>query len=425
LLRIGVAYNSANPAHHWSKHTLKQTQIETREAFSGEQSGLEIGIGRRARRAYGFDEVALVPGGVTLNPEEVDISFAMGQNFHLPLPFWGAAMDGVVDVDFAIAMGKLGAVAVLNLDGVHTRYEDSAPIIKKIAEADKATVNAILKEAYREPVKPKLIAERIKAIKAAGVVCAVSTVPARAEERAEIVQQAGAEVLIVQGTVLTARHSSRSYHQLSFEDLVRACNIPVVVGNCVHYETALELMETGIAGILVGVGPGAACTTRGVLGVGVPQVTATADVAAARDEYMRRGGMRVAVITDGGMRTGSDVCKAFASGADGVMIGTPFAGAEESSSKGFNWGMATPDPNLPRGTRIHVGTKATLREILLGPARVDDGTQNFAGALRSALGVCGAHNIAEFQHTEMVIAPAIVSEGKVFQQAQHVGMGKS
>jgi IMP dehydrogenase len=413
------------PANHWSKHTLKQTQIETREAFSGEQSGLEIGIGRRARRAYGFDEVALVPGGVTLNPEEVDISFAMGENFHLPLPFWGAAMDGVVDVDFAIAMGKLGAVAVLNLDGVHTRYEDSAPIIKKIAEADKATVNAILKEAYREPVKPKLIAERIKAIKEAGVVCAVSTVPARAEERAEIVQQAGAEVLIVQGTVLTARHSSRSYHQLSFEDLVRACNIPVVVGNCVHYETALELMETGIAGILVGVGPGAACTTRGVLGVGVPQVTATADVAAARDEYMRRGGMRVAVITDGGMRTGSDVCKAFASGADAVMIGTPFAGAEESSSKGFNWGMATPDPNLPRGTRIHVGTKATLREILLGPARVDDGTQNFAGALRSALGVCGAHNIAEFQHTEMVIAPAIVSEGKVFQQAQHVGMGKS
>jgi IMP dehydrogenase len=425
LLRIGVAYNSANPAHHWSKHTLKQSQIETREAFSGEQSGLEIGIGRRARRAYGFDEVALVPGGVTLNPEEVDITFSMGENFHLPLPFWGAAMDGVVDVEFAIKMGELGAVAVLNLDGVHTRYEDPAPIIRKIAEADKATVNAILKEAYREPVKPNLIAERIKAIKAAGVVCAVSTIPARAEERAEVVQQAGADVLVVQGTVLTARHSSRSYHQLSFEDLVRACDIPVVVGNCVHYETALELMETGIAGILVGVGPGAACTTRGVLGVGVPQVTATADVAAARDEYMRRGGMRVAVITDGGMRTGSDVCKAFASGADAVMIGTPFAGAEESSSKGFNWGMATPDPNLPRGTRIQVGTKATLREILLGPARVDDGTQNFAGALRSALGVCGAHNIAEFQHTEMVIAPAIVSEGKVFQQAQHVGMGKS
>ncbi len=399
--------------------------MQTREEISGEHSGLEIGIGRRARRAYGFDEVALVPGGVTLNPDEVDISFSMGERFSLALPFWGSAMDGVVDVDFAIAMGRLGGVAVLNLDGVHTRYEDSAPIIKKIADADRSTVNALLKEAYREPVKPKLISERIKAIKAAGVPCAVSTVPARAEERAEVVQQAGADVYVVQGTVLTARHSSRSYHQLSFEELVRSCDIPVVVGNCVHYETALELMETGIAGILVGVGPGAACTTRGVLGVGVPQVTATADVAAARDEHMRRGGMRVAVITDGGMRIGADVCKAFAAGADAVMIGTPLAGSEESASRGFNWGMATPDLNLPRGTRIQVGTKATLREILLGPARVDDGSQNFAGALRSALGVCGAHDIAEFQHVEMVIAPSIVSEGKVFQQAQHVGMGKN
>ncbi|HEV2141632.1 MAG TPA: IMP dehydrogenase, partial [Candidatus Dormibacteraeota bacterium] len=263
---------------------------------------MEIGIGRRARRAYGFDEVALVPGGVTLNPDEVDITFSMGERFTLPLPFWGSAMDGVVDVEFAIAMGKLGGVAVLNLDGVHTRYADSAPVIKKIAEADRSTVNAVLKEAYREPVKPKLIAERIKAIKEAGVPCAVSTIPARAEERAEVAQRAGADVYVVQGTVLTARHSSRSYHQLSFADLVNVCDIPVVVGNCVHYETALELMETGIAGILVGVGPGAACTTRGVLGVGVPQVTATADVAAARDEHMRRGGMRVAVITDGGMR---------------------------------------------------------------------------------------------------------------------------
>jgi IMP dehydrogenase len=349
----------------------------------------------------------------------------MGDRFKLPIPIWGSAMDGVVDVDFAIAMGKLGGVAVLNLDGVHTRYEDSAPIIRRIAETDKSQINAVLKEVYREPVKPKLISERIQAIKAAGVQCAVSTVPARAEERAEVVQKAGADVLVVQGTVLTARHSSRSYHQLSFEQLVRACDIPVVVGNCVHYETALELMETGIAGILVGVGPGAACTTRGVLGVGVPQVTATADVAAARDEYMRRGGVRVAVITDGGMRIGADVCKAFASGADAVMIGTPLAGAEESASKGFNWGMATPDPNLPRGTRIQIGTKATLREILLGPASVDDGSQNFAGALRSALGVCGARDITEFQHVEMVIAPAITSEGKVFQQAQHVGMGKS
>jgi len=400
---------------HWSKHTLKQSPIATREILSGELSGLQIGIGRYARRAYGFDEVALVPGGVTLNPDEVDITFSMGDRFKLELPFWASAMDGVVDVEFAIAMGKLGGVAVLNLDGVHTRYEDSRPVIERIAAADKSTLNAVLKESYREPVKPKLIAERIKQIKDAGVACAVSSVPAKAEERAEIAQKAGADVFVVQGTVLTARHSSRSYHQLSFDELVRACDIPVVVGNCVHYETALELMETGIAGILVGVGPGAACTTRGVLGVGVPQVTATADVAAARDEHMRRGGMRVAVITDGGMRIG----------ADAVMIGTPFAGAEESASKGFNWGMATPDPNLPRGTRVHVGTRATLKEILLGPARVDDGSQNFAGALRSALGVCGARDIAEFQHVEMVIAPSITSEGKALQQAQHVGMGKS
>src|SRR3979411_257827 len=420
----GIPYNSPNPATIGVNTPLNQSRLETRGAIPGEQSGLEIGIGRRARRSYGFDEVALVPGGVTLNPEEVDITFSMGEGLRLPIPFWGSAMDGVVDVDFAIAMGKLGGIAVLNLDGVHTRYEDSGPIIKRIAEADKAQINALLKEIYREPVKPKLISERINAIKAAGVPCAVSTIPARAEERAALAQKAGADVLVVQGTVLTARHSSRSYHQLSFEQLVRACDIPVVVGNCVHYATALELMETGIAGILVGVGPGAACTTRGVLGVGVPQVTATADVAAARDEHMRRGGMRVAVITDGGMRIGADVCKAFASGADAVMIGTPLAGAEEAASKGFNWGMATPDPNLPRGTRIHVGTKATLKEILLGPARVDDGSQNFAGALRSALGVCGANNIAEFQHVEMVIAPSITSEGKSFQQSQHAGMGK-
>lgn len=366
-----------------------------------------------------------MPGGITLNPEDVDISFSLGDRFELPIPFWAAALDGVVDVDFAIAIGKLGGVAVLNLDGINTRYDDPGPIIKKIGEVDKGHVNALIKDLYRQPVKPALIAERIKQIKAAGVPCAVSTVPARAEERAEVIQRAGADVLVVQGTVLTARHSSNSYHQLSLSDLVSNSSIPVVVGNCVHYETALELMETGIAGILVGVGPGAICTTRGVLGVGVPQVTATADVAAARDEHMRRGGLRVAVICDGGMKTGGDVCKAFAAGADAVMIGTSLAGAEEAAGKGFNWGMATPDPNLPRGTRIHVGTKATLKEILTGPARVDDGTQNFAGALRSSMGVCGAHDIAEFQHVELIIAPSIQSEGKSFQQAQHVGMGKS
>jgi IMP dehydrogenase len=333
-------------------------------------------------------------------------------------------MDGVVDVAFAIAMGRLGGLAVLNLDGVHTRYEDSAPVIRRIAEASRADVNDVLKDAYREPVRPHLVVERIREIKAAGVPCAVSSVPARAQERARLVEDAGADVLVVQGTVLTARHRSSSYHQLSFEELCRTVSIPVVVGNCVAYGTALELMETGVAGVLVGVGPGAACTTRGVLGVGVPQVTATCDVAAARDEHLRRTGRRVTVITDGGMRTGADVCKAFASGADAVMIGSPLAGSAESASRGFNWGMATPDPNLPRGTRIEVGVKASLREILTGPARVDDGTQNFAGALRSSLGVCGAADVREFHRVEMVIAPQITSEGKLLQRSQHVGMGR-
>lgn len=367
--------------------------------------------------------MALVPGGVTINPDEVDISFRLGP-LTLSLPFLASAMDGVVDVDFAVAMGRLGGLAVLNLDGLQTRYEDPAPVIRRITEAARADVNGLLKEAYREPVRSGLIVDRIAQIRAAGVPCAVSTVPAHADRRAELVQEAGADVLVVQGTVLTARHRSSSYHQLSFEELCDHLQIPVVVGNCVAYESALELMETGVAGVLVGVGPGAACTTRGVLGVGVPQVTATADVSAAREEYQARSGRRVAVITDGGMRVGGDVCKAFAAGADAVMIGSPLAGAAESASKGFNWGMATPDPNLPRGTRIEVGVKTTLEEILCGPARCDDGTQNFAGALRSALGVCGARDIAEFQNVEMVIAPSIASEGKLLQRSQNVGMGR-
>jgi IMP dehydrogenase len=383
---------------------------------------VEVGKGRPARRAYGFDEIALVPGSITINPDDVDITFQM-EGLRLSLPFWGSAMDGVVDVEFAIAMGKLGALAVLNLDGIHTRYEDSAPIVRRIAEASRDEVNQVLRDAYQEPVKDALITKRIRQIKEAGVLCAVSSIPARAGQRATLVQEAGADVYVVQGTVMTARHESSRSELLSFDRLCRALPIPVVVGNCVAYDTALELMETGVAGVLVGIGPGAACTTRGVLGVGVPQVTATVDVAAARDEYQARSGRRVAVITDGGMRIGADVCKAFAAGADAVMIGSPLAGAEESASKGCNWGMATPDPNLPRGTRIQVGVKATLAELLIGPARVDDGTQNFAGALGSALGVCGAHNLCEFQQVEIVIAPDIASEGKQQQRSQAVGMG--
>jgi len=383
---------------------------------------LELGRFKRARRAYGFDEVALVPGRITINPEEVDSSFELGP-LRLAVPILAAAMDGVVDVRFAIEMGRLGGMAVINLDGLQTRYLDPTGVLREIAEAPRDRINGLLQKVYQAPVREHLIAERIAAVKQARVPVAVSTVPAQASRRSGLVQEAGADCLVVQGTVLTARHISRSYDQLSFEKLRAGLSIPVIAGNCVEYETAVELMRTGIDGILVGVGPGAACTTRGVLGVGVPQVTATSDVAAARETYLRESGRRVQVVTDGGMRVGGDIAKAFASGADAVMIGSIFAGTTDAAGGGYHWGMATPDPNLPRGTRIKVGQRGTLREVVLGPARVDDGTQNLVGALRSAMGVCGARTLQEFQQTELVIAPAIQSEGKLFQQAQQVGMG--
>lgn len=394
---------------------LKPSPFETIDTF-------ELGRFKRARRAYGFDEVALVPGRVTINPEEVDSSFQLGA-LRLDVPILAAAMDGVVDVRFAIEMGRLGGMAVLNLDGLQTRYADPTSILREIAEAPRERINTLLQKVYQAPVREQLIGERITAVKRAQVPVGVSTIPAQARRRAGVVQEAGADCYVVQGTVLTARHISRSYEQLSFEKLCTELSIPVVAGNCVEYETALELMQSGIAGILVGVGPGAACTTRGVLGVGVPQVTATSDVAAARETHLSETGRRVQVITDGGMRVGGDIAKAFASGADAVMVGSIFAGTMDAAGGGYHWGMATPDPNLPRGTRIKVGQRGTLREVLLGPARVDDGTQNLVGALRSAMGVCGASTLREFQLTELVIAPAIQNEGKLFQQAQQVGMG--
>jgi IMP dehydrogenase len=383
---------------------------------------LELGRGKMARRAYGFDEVALVPGRVTINPEEIDVSFALN-GVAFDIPFMAAAMDGVVDVRFAREMGRLGGMGVLNLDGVQTRYEDPTEVLQTIAESTPQEINVLLQRIYTAPVQDGLIGLRVEEIKAAGVRCAVSSTPANAERRASIVQEAGADVFVVQGTVLTARHISKSYKHLSFKDLTASVDIPVIAGNCVDYATALELMDTGVKGLLVGVGPGAACTTRGVLGVGVPQVTATADCAAARDDHLRRSGERVSIITDGGMRLGGDVAKAFASGADGVMIGSIFAAAEEAAGHGNHWGMATPDPNLPRGTRIRTGIKAPLREILFGPAHVDDGSMNLVGALKSSMGVCGARNVQEFQRTEMVIAPSIKTEGKMQQREQHVGMG--
>ena len=383
---------------------------------------LELGRSKRARRAYGFDEVALVPGVVTINPEEIDIGFDL-DGLHLDLPILASAMDGVVDTGFAVALGRAGGLAVLNLDGLQTRYEDPAEVLEAIATAPREEMNVLIQKVYSAPVQDGLIGQRIEEIRAGGVPCAVSTIPNHAERRAPITAEAGADVLVVQGTVLTARHISRSYKQLSFRELTASIDIPVVVGNCVDYATALELMDTGIRGLLVGVGPGSACTSRQVLGVGVPQVTATSDCAAARDDHLRRSGERVAIITDGGMRVGGDVCKAFASGADAVMIGSVFAGAAEAAGRGSHWGMATPDANLPRGTRISTPIRGSLREILFGPSHVDDGSMNLVGALKGSMGVCGARTIRDFQSTELVYAPSIRTEGKVQQREQRVGMG--
>jgi IMP dehydrogenase len=382
-----------------------------------------IGRGRKARRAYGFDEIALVPGEVTINPEEVDIALKLGDK-SFPIPFLASAMDGVVDPKFAIAMGKLGGIAVLNLEGIYTRYEDYSSILAEIAKSTPEKATELVQKIYLEPIKEKLIAKRVEEIKKAKVPCVVSSIPQKAEKYGKIVQDAGADIFVVQSTVTTVHHVSSSYKVVDFGKFCKSMKIPVILGNCVTYKVALDLMETGCAGLLVGIGPGSACTTRGVLGLGVPQVTSIADCAAAREFYHKKTRRYVAIIADGGMSTGGDICKAFACGSDAVMVGSAFARAKEAPGKGFHWGMATPHANLPRGTRIRVGTTGTLEEILYGPARLDDGTQNLVGALRTCLGNVGARNIREMQLTEIVIAPAIRTEGKLFQAAQRVGMGK-
>ncbi len=382
-----------------------------------------VGRDREARRAYGFDEIALVPGALTVNPEEVHISTEIG-SLKLEIPLLASAMDGVVDSKFAVAMGKLGGLAVLNLDGIHSRYENVEEIYEKIAAAPPEAATELVQKLYKEPVKEKLITERVKEIKAGKVYAAVSCIPQNAEKFAKIAEEAGADLFVVQSTVTSVRHISTKYKSVDLKKLISGIKIPVVLGNTVSYTACLELFETGCAGILVGVGPGAACTSRGVLGIGVPQVTATVDCAAARDFYFKKSGRYVSIITDGGMNLGGEICKAFASGADAVMVGSAFARAKEAPGRGYHWGMATPHHNLPRGTRIHVGTTGTLEEILYGPARTDDGTQNLVGALRTCMGTVGAQSIKELQLTEIIIAPAIQHEGKIFQKAQRVGMGK-
>ncbi len=369
------------------------------------------------RRSYGFDEVAIVPGDITINPDQTNIELEI-EGFTLAIPVLASAMDGVTDVRTAITLSKLGGLGVLHLEGVQTRYDNPEEMLIEISRAPADKVTALLQKIYSAPIKENLIGERITAIKKAGAVCAVSVTPANTKRFAPPTAQAGADILVVASTVTTARHSSKSYEGLIFPKLRKLVSMPVIVGNCVSYSACLELMETGISAVLVGVGPGAACTTRQVLGVGVPQITATMDCAQARDDYQRQSGRYVPIITDGGFRNGGDICKAVAAGADGVMLGSVLAQAREAPGLGYHWGMANPHPALPRGTRIKVGTTGTMEQILFGPTSVTDGSQNLMGALRTALGVCGARDIKEIHKAEMVIAPAITTEGKFWQMTQ-------
>ena len=385
--------------------------------------GMWVGRGRKARIAYGFDDIALVPGTVTVNPNEVDISWELcGRRFEIPII--AAAMDGVVDPRLAIEMGRLGGLAVLNLEGIFARYENPEAVLERIVSASLEEATKIIQSIYGEPIKEALIHKRISEIKKGGGPAVVSAIPQRAERFAKIAEEAGADLFVVQSTVTTARHIAIEYEPLDFRKLKKNLSIPLIVGNVVTYEACLELMECGVDALLIGVGPGAACTSREVLGLGVPQVTATADAAAARDFYCKQTGRYVPIITDGGMTTGGDICKALASGADAVMIGSAFARAEEAPGRGYHWGMATPHQNLPRGTRIRVGVVGPLEQILFGPAFTDDGTMNLVGAIRTCMGSVGARTIREFQLTELIIAPAIKTEGKVFQRAQKLGMQK-
>ena len=378
-------------------------------------------MGRRLfkelQHSYGFDDVAIVPGEVTINPDMTSTKMTIGdQAFDTPV--LASAMDGVVSPRFATLMHEMGGLGVLNAEGLYTRYDDPYSVLEEITSMPQSEVTRYLQQVYAEPIKEELVGKRVAEIKQSGAVCAVSFTPQNTKRISPIAVEAGADLVFVQSTVTTARHMSRSYRGLIFSDLIKSLKVPMVVGNCVSYNVTMELMETGIDGILVGVGPGAACTTREVTGVGVPQVTATMECATAREDYFHRTGRYVAIITDGGIRTGGDLCKSIASGADGVMIGTPIAQAEEAPGRGYNWGMANANPELPRGTRIKVGTKGTIQQILFGPTSVTNGTQNLIGALKVSMGMCGAYTIRDFHKAEMVIAPAIKTEGKYFQMEE-------
>jgi IMP dehydrogenase len=371
-----------------------------------------------------MDEIALVPGRRTLDPQLADTSWEIG-GVQRDIPMIASAMDGVVDVGMAVRLSQMGALGVLNLEGIQTRYADPNPILDQIAQVDVDGFVTLMQRLYAEPVKPELIRQRVQEIKAQGGIAAVSATPAGASQFGQAVAEAGADLFFIQATVVSTAHlSPDSITPLDLAQFCKDMPIPVILGNCVTYEVTLDLMNAGAAGVLVGIGPGAACTSRGVLGVGVPQATAIADCAAARDDFFKQTGKYIPVIADGGLVTGGDVCKCIACGADAIMMGSPFARAEEAPGRGFHWGMATPSPLLPRGTRINVGTTGTLEQILTGPAKLDDGTHNFLGALKTSMGTLGAKDLKEMQQVEVIIAPSLLTEGKVYQKAQKLGMGK-
>ncbi len=384
---------------------------------------IEIGLGKFGRRAYGLDDISIVPSRRTRDADDIDITWELGGH-RFELPLIASAMDAVVDVKMAIAIGKLGGLAVLNLEGLQTRYEDPGPVYEEIASLSKEEATRGMQRLYQEPVKEELIARRIREIKEGGVVAAASLTPQRVEQYYRIALEAGLDIMVIQGTVISAEHVSSRSEPLNLKKFIAELPIPTIVGGCASYSTALHLMRTGAVGVLVGVGPGAACTTRGVLGIGVPQATALADAAAARIRHLTETGKYVNVIADGGMRTGGDIAKAIACGADAVMLGSPIAAAKEAPGLGYHWGMATFHPDLPRGTRVKTEQRWSIEEILVGPAHENDGTVNLFGALRTSMATCGYANIKEFQRAEVMIAPAIRTEGKAMQFEQGVGMIK-
>jgi IMP dehydrogenase len=383
---------------------------------------IEIGRGKKARRAYGFDDIAIVPSRRTRDPDDVDVSWKLG-DYRFELPLLASAMDGVVSPRTAGIIGKLGGLAVLNLEGIFSRYEDADEQLERIAALPKDIATREMQDIYRADIDEDLMVQRIREIKEQGVVTAASLTPQRVMKYYEKVLEAGLDILVIQGTVVSAEHVSQTTEPLNLKEFIADLPVPVVVGGCASYHTGLHLMRTGAAGVLVGVGPGAACTTRGVLGIGVPQATAIADVAAARSQHMLETGEYVRVIADGGMRNGGDVSKAIACGADAVMIGSPLARAHEAPGRGFHWGMATFHPSLPRGARVATTQNGTLEEILVGPARENDGTFNLMGGLRTSMATCGYQDIAEFNRAELMIAPPLQTEGKQLQSSQGVGMG--